>query len=285
MRLLLTGGTGFVGSHFINQAHAAGHEIIALRRSPASRPRVPLTREPQWLDKPMDKVSADDFAGASQVVHLAAHSANVPYDSLENCLLHNVLAPLQLFHTAISAGIGRFVIAGTCFEYGRSGTRYESIPADAPLEPTASYPASKAAASVAFHALACERNLEMLTLRIFQVYGEGELESRFWPTLRRAALAGADFPMSAGLQVRDFINVTDVADAFVRALHRRDLPPGHPRFENLGCGTPRTLIDFAAAEWARFGAAGKLVPGAVPMRADEVMRLVPEMPAPPATDP
>ncbi len=280
MRIFLTGGTGFIGSHFVNQAHAAGHEVLALRRSPDSKPRIPLEREPVWVDAAMAEVSGNDLRACEAVVHLAAHSANVPYDTLERCLEMNVLAPLGLFRKAVSAGIRRFIVAGSCFEYGRAGERYESIPPDAPLEPTASYPASKAAASVAFHALACEENLELLILRIFQVYGEGELESRFWPSLRRAALAGEDLPMSAGEQVRDFIPVGDVASAFVKALSRDDLREGAPRIENLGSGRPQRLIDFARAEWTRFEAEGRLLPGKIPMRPNEVERFVPMMPAP-----
>jgi nucleoside-diphosphate-sugar epimerase len=277
MKIFVTGGTGFIGSHFLNQAHAAGYSILALRRSPDSQARIPLTNEPAWLDKPQDQVLPEDFAGCNTLVHLAAHSANVPYDTLEACIEQNVLAPIKLFRSAISAGIRRFIIAGSCFEYGRSGERYEFIPTDAPLEPTASYPASKAAATVAFHALACEQQLEMLTLRIFQVYGEGEAEQRFWPSLRRAALAGEDFPMSEGEQIRDFINVTDVAKGFLQALERSDLKAGQPLIENLGSGTPLTLGAFAEEQWSAFAATGKLQLGAVPMRRNEVMRFVPEM--------
>ena len=277
MRLFLTGGTGFIGSHFINQAHAAGHGIVALRRPGGSSPRVPLEREPDWIEATLTEVPAGALAGCEAVVHLAAHSANVPYDTLEACIRENVLAPLAMFRTAIAAGIRRFIVAGSCFEYGRAGERYEFIPVDAPLEPTASYPSSKAAASLAFHTLACEQNLELLILRIFQVYGEGELATRFWPSLRRAALAGEDMPMSDGTQVRDFIHVAEVAAGFVKALDRGDLRAGQPVIENLGSGRPRTLAEFATEEWRRFGATGRLLMGAQPMRKNEVMRFVPEI--------
>lgn len=277
MRIFLTGGTGFIGSHFINQAHLAGHEVVALRRSPTSTPRAPFVRDPEWIDKTMPQVDTGDLSGCDAVVHLAAHSANVPYDTLENCILENVIAPVTLFRTAITAGIRRFIIAGSCFEYGPAGERYEFIPPDAPLEPTASYPASKAAATMAFRALACENQLEMLVLRIFHTYGEGELESRFWPSLRRAALAGEDLPMTTGEQIRDFMPVEDVASAFVTAITRDDLKPGKPIIENLGTGRPQSIADFARAEWRKFSATGKLLFGQVPQRPNEVMRYVPKV--------
>jgi nucleoside-diphosphate-sugar epimerase len=277
MKIFTTGGTGFIGSNFINQAHAAGHEIVALRRTPESTPRVPLAKEPQWLDKPMDALEPADFDACDALVHLAAHSANVPYDTLENCIEQNVLKPLAMMRSAVAAGLNHFIVAGTCFEYGNAGERYEFIPTDAPLEPTGSYPASKAAASIAFHSFACDNQIKLLILRIFQVYGEGEPGSRFWPSLRKAALAGEDFPMSAGLQVRDFVDVGQVAAAFVRSVARSDLLLGRPLIEHVGSGRPQALIDFARAEWMRFGARGKLLPGSIPIRNNEVMRFVPNI--------
>lgn len=277
MKVFLTGGTGFIGSHFINQAHDAGHQIVALRRSPESRPRVPLVRDPQWLDKSMSDVSPADFEGCDVVVHLAAHSANVPYDTLENCIIHNVFEPLKMIRAASEKGVRRYIVAGSCFEYGRSGERYEFIPPDAPLEPSASYPASKAAASVAFHALACELSLQLDIMRVFQVYGEGELETRFWPSLRKAALSGEDLPMSEGKQVRDFVSVNEVARQFVDAIAAQPPVAGMTRVSHCGSGVPMSLKDFAEREWKNFHATGTLLFGSIEVRKNEVMRFVPQI--------
>jgi nucleoside-diphosphate-sugar epimerase len=278
MKIFVTGGTGFVGSHFLNQALQAGHEVVALRRAPQRMPRVPLSREPQWLDSAMDVLRPEHFDGCTAVVHLAAHSANVPYDTLENCVRWNVLAPLQMFSVAAQAGVQTFIAAGSCFEYGRSGERYDFIPPEAPLEPTSAYPTSKAAASVTFCGWASERHQRLLLLRIFQVFGEGELESRFWPSLRRAALAGQDYPMTRGEQIRDFIPVEQVAATFVTALMRTDLRPGQPQVENVGTGRPQTLRCFAEHWWRKWNATGQLKFGEVTYRANEVMRYVPQIP-------
>lgn len=275
MKIFVTGGTGFIGSHFLVKALASGHEVIALKRM-GSSPRIGLQAQPRWLAKEMPEVMVEDFRGSQTLVHLAAHSANVPYDTLGECLRWNVFESCNLFEKAILAGVRRFIVAGSCFEYGKSGGRYDFIPVNAPLEPTQSYPISKAAASIALAGLAREKNLEMLIVRIFQVFGEGELESRFWPSLRKAALAGRDFPMTAGEQVRDFIPVEQVADAFISALTRNDLRPGEPKVENLGTGQPQTLRNFAEHWWNKWGAKGKLLFGAVPYRNCEVMRYAPE---------
>ena len=60
-----------------------------------------------------------------------------------------------------------------------------------------------------------EHQLSLEILRVFHVSGEGESQNRFWPSLRRAALAGEDFQMRAGEQIRDFLNVLDVSSVFL----------------------------------------------------------------------
>jgi nucleoside-diphosphate-sugar epimerase len=276
MKLFVTGGTGFVGSHFINAAHRAGHDIIALRR-PGAQPRVPLEREPTWVEGQLDGDYREALQGCEVFVHLASHTPNPPYDTLYNCLYWNVQASIQLAEQAREQGVTRFLVAGSCFEYGRSAQRYPFIPVTAPLEPTLSYPTSKAAASVAFQGLAAQHQLSLKIYRIFQVYGEGEQANRLWPSLRTAALAGEDFPMTQGEQLRDFINVEEVAMAFVKGLDFSQTQPGEPQISHVASGQPQTLLEFAAYWWRVWGAKGRLQPGAVPYRFNEMMRLVPEV--------
>ena len=275
MKIFVTGGTGFIGSHFLNQAMKKGHKVIALRRE-KSIPRVELLKQPEWLyGKLDDNFDSKVFEGVDVFVHLAAHSPNTPYDNLENCLYWNLTAPLKLFNQALQAGVKKYLIAGSCFEYGRSGERYEFIPPDAPLEPTMTYPVSKAAASVAFSGWCSMEQVQMKILRIFQVYGEGEAENRLWPSLKKAAEEGKDFPMTKGEQIRDFIHVKDVANDFIKGLSFEMVKPGISFIDNIGTGNPSSIMEFADHWWRKFNASGRLLKGAEPYRKDEVMRFVP----------
>lgn len=276
MKLFVTGATGFVGSHVVAQALEAGHEVVALRR-PGSQPRMALPRQPEWVDGPLDGDYRQALEGVDVLVHLASHTPNPPYDTLDKCLYWNVSAAVQLAEQARAAGVSRYLVAGSCFEYGRAAERVERITTSTPLEPTLSYPTSKAAASVAFLGFAREHALSLQLLRIFQVYGEGEQASRLWPSLRKAAQEGRDFPMSAGEQVRDFINVTEVARQFLAALAFEGVVPGDPVVRHVASGKPQTLLAFAQHWWSVWGATGQLKPGAVPYRHNELMRLVPEL--------
>lgn len=274
MKIVLTGGTGFIGSHFLNQALAAGHSVLALRRSASSTTRIPLAKEPVWLDRQLDEVSSSELQGCEVLVHLAAHTGNVPYDTLSICLRWNLMAALALFEQARIAGVRRFIVAGSCFEYGRSGERYEAIPTNAPLEPTNSYAASKAAASIALIQWAEDHNLSLKVLRVFHVYGEGEPETRLWPSLHRAALAGANFPMTEGAQIRDFMHVESVARTFVERATAQNEDDPKAIVINLSSGQPKTIRLFAEHWWKLWHAKGKLEFGIAPYRQGEIMRYV-----------
>lgn len=279
MKIFLTGGTGFIGSHFLSQGLEMDFKIKALQRKPTSKPKISLDKQPEWLQKSISEVSIKDMTDCDVLVHLAAHSANFPYDTLEDCIKYNVTEPLNLFLKAKEAGINKFVVAGSCFEYGTSGERYEFIPIDAPLEPTNSYSTSKAMATLAFKNFALENNVSLSIQRIFQVYGIGELETRLWPSLKKAALSGEDFPMTEGEQIRDFINVKDVARQLIKCgvILSETKGPSNFIIENLGSGNPQSIYEFSKYWWQKWGSKGNLMVGKLPYREKEVMRFVPKI--------
>jgi nucleoside-diphosphate-sugar epimerase len=277
MRIFLTGGTGFLGSHFLAEALAQGHEVVALRR-PGSVPKITLLKQPRWLDGSLEGVPESELAGIDVLVHLAAHGVNPLSSDWKECFHWNVFSSLQLWLAASQAGVRRFVIAGSCFEYGMSGENYDYIPADAPLFPTGAYHSSKAAASMAALGFAVDQQKELIILRPFHIYGEGEAPNRFWSSLKNAAISGNDYPMTEGTQVRDFTPVGDVVKRFLVAVENEILEAGVPKIENVGSGKARSLLHFATEEWNKLNARGKLLPGAIPMRNNEVKRYVPKIP-------
>jgi nucleoside-diphosphate-sugar epimerase len=276
MKLFVTGGTGFIGAHFLRQALAAGHDVSALCL-PNDRPRINLPVEPRWLQGTVGDDWTEALAGCDALVHLAALGVSPQKAEWPDLLRVNVLDSAQLWLQAARIGIRRLIICGSCFEYGRSGERYERIPVDAPLEPTNAYAASKAAATVNALALAVEQQVELIVLRPFHLFGEGQHPANFWPSLQRAAFAGEDFAMTPGEQIRDFMPVEEVAAAFLNAVARTDLQAGQPRIENLGTGKPQTLRAFAEHWWQTWHATGKLKFGVQPYRPGEVMRYVPQL--------
>jgi nucleoside-diphosphate-sugar epimerase len=275
MRIFVTGGTGFIGSSFLRCALDAGCEVYALRR-PGSSPRVPLSRPPIWVDGTLAAFDATCLADCDTLVHFAASGVLPGTAQWDKCFNANVTQSLSLWLLACSQGVRHLIISGSCYEYGRSAERYERIPITAPLEPMGPYHSSKAAASMAAYGVATNKKVGVTILRPFNVYGEGESPERFFPALREAALSGRDFVMTPGEQVRDFIDVVDVARIYLQSVEN---PPGAGVVEvkNVGSGTSRTLRNFAEYWWKRWEAKGQLRMGGLPYNPDEVMRYVPEV--------
>jgi nucleoside-diphosphate-sugar epimerase len=276
MRIFLTGGTGFIGSHLLQQALAAGHEVVALRR-PGAKPRIPLEQEPHWIDGPLSDDWSEALTSCESFIHLAAYGVADGATDWEGCFQTNVIESIRLWRQAVNAGIRRYLIVGSCFEYGLSGERYEALPVTAPLEPTTAYGASKAAATVAALALAVEQKLELVVARPFHVYGPGEAHGRFWPSLVNAAINGVNLPMTEGAQIRNFQPVESAAAQLLDWLKDSQVEPGIPRTVNLGSCEHITLRSFAEKEWVRLQATGSLAFGKLPYRLNEVMRYVPEV--------
>ncbi len=275
MRIFLTGGTGFIGSHFIKQALLKSCILKAIKRCEKSKVKIILNEQPDWLIKQFSEIEISDLEDCEILVHMAAHSANFPYDNLENCMKFNVSETLNLFNTAYDAGIRKYIITGSCFEYGKKGEEYEFIPPDSALFPTQSYPTSKAVSSMVMTQWAIERKVNLKILRLFQIYGEGELKSRLWPTLKDKALKGHNLKMTLGEQIRDFSKVDDIARIILK--ESINMKENRISIKNIGSGKPKKLKEFVFETWNKFNAKGKIELGAIPYRKNEIMRYVPNI--------
>lgn len=276
MNIFLTGGTGFIGNHFIKCALEKGHNIFALTRGrtiPNCNPHQNL----HWLKKEIDEVSFDDFQDIDVMVHLASYGVSPQPANWQDCFDFNVIKSVELVRKAIFSGVKRFVITGSCYEYGTAALNYDFIPTDAPLFPTDIYSASKAASFIAFNTLTMIESVEIIYLRLSSVYGEGQHKDNFWSSLKKAAVNGEDFYMTKGEQIRDFISVSDVAIYLEKCCLRNDTKIGHMLVENLASGEPITLKEFSEFWWKKWKASGKIHYGAIKYRKNEVMKYLPKI--------
>lgn len=277
MKIFLTGGTGFVGSHVLKELVSRGHEVVAIRRKPGSSSKIEINQEFTWLLREYEDLTLSDFEGIEVLVHLASHSVQYPYDSLDECILQNVIRPMCLFQKAYDAGVRSFVVAGSAAEYGQSGERFQFIPPEAPLNPYNVYGTSKAMSYLAIREFFRERDTRVFYLRLFHLFGEGQNEDRLWPWLKKNALSGNDVELTYGEQVFDFTPVDFAAKIIVDYADSREISSAEFVTKNVGTGSPQRLKDFAIHWWKKFGAKGEIKFGAKEYRKNEVMRYVPKI--------
>ena len=273
MRIFLTGGTGFIGNYLIKLLIENKYEVYALNRNynPCSdlfKNRV------NWVKKGLDEINLNDLQGMEVIIHLASAGVSPKKASWEELEQVNIKSSLRLIRLACKANVRRFIAAGTCLEYGEESNKWERIPPSASLKPLTPYAISKAKSFSLLKDFARINNIEMIYCRVFTAYGEGQYERNFWPSLNCAAKEGRDFCMSMGNQIRDFIPVNDVANYFLKAIQRIDVLPREPFVVNIGTGIGLSLKEFAIQEWQRLEAKGKLLPGSLSTRRNEIHRIV-----------
>lgn len=273
MTIVVTGATGFLGSQVVTALRARGLNPVAALRDDPRRPiheDVPALRLD--LARPGSALEALKAIGADAVIHCAAYGVDYRDQDLESALRINVDGTLQLFDAAHRLGIGRFLHIGTSYEYG---DHPGLISEETPLAPDGLYGGTKAAASILLLALRHAVPPRLVVLRPFGMYGPGEGPHKLVPQVIGAARSGAPLDLTEGIEVRDYLPVTDVARgiAELTALPDEEFPAG--RVFNICSGEGRSIRQFASDVAEAAGADRSVLRfGRLPIRPEAPARVV-----------
>ncbi|PKW15227.1 UDP-glucose 4-epimerase GalE [Saccharopolyspora spinosa] len=249
MKLLVTGGAGYVGSVCAARLVEVGHEVVVVDDlSTGHADAVPVgckfveadiaTAASELLTEPFDGVL--HFAAKS----LVGESMQDPQKYWQG----NVVTSLRLLDAMREHGTPRLVFSSTAATYGEP--EVAPITEDTATRPTNTYGATKLAIDHAITSYADAHGIGAVSLRYFNVAGAhgafGErhtVETHLIPIVLQVALGqraqvqifGEDWPTTDGTCIRDYIHVTDLADAHLLALE--SAAPGQHRIYNLGNGT------------------------------------------------
>ena len=252
--LLVTGGAGYIGSHVLRALRKAGHRAVVIDDLRAGREEF-VRGVPLWKhdvgDREALRVLFARYGPFDGVIHLAAsisvaESVRRPLEYWRN----NTLGSLELIETALEHGVRAFVLSSTAAVYGHP--EFQPIPDASPLAPINPYGASKAAVEQMLGDVERGHGMRWAALRYFNACGADpdggigechEPETHLIPVALEAAaglrpelvLFGNDYPTRDGTCIRDYVHVTDLADAHVRAVEAllEDAPGGA---YNLGSG-------------------------------------------------
>ena len=213
--LLVTGATGFVGSHVVEQALAAGHAVIATGRDAERFSDLPFAGGVRFIACDLHRDPAPLCAVANEVralLHLAW--PDLPDYRNPSHVTHHLGADARFLKQMVGAGLRRIVGVGTCLEYGlREGELSEDMPTD-PMLP---YPIAKDALRRLITMILDADTVSVAWARLFYMYGPRQNPGSLMALLDTAIERGdAEFLMSGGQQLRDYLPVEEVARRLIR---------------------------------------------------------------------
>ncbi|MCE9599039.1 MAG: NAD(P)-dependent oxidoreductase [Spirochaetia bacterium] len=258
--ILLTGATGFVGSHIAETLLYAGRNVVCLKRSTSDTWRLAEhTKGILWHDMDTDPDFTKLFAKHSfeAVIH-AATAYGKKGETNSSLLLSNVYLPLRLLDLAIQNQVSLFVSTDTFFKTSVHNYSYMQ-----------NYTLSKAQFSD-WMKLAGDA-IRIVSLSLFQVYGERDSDTKFITNL--LLKLGKNVPsidLTEGKQKRDFVYVKDVANAYLAVLQGcATISPGLHLYD-VGTGIETELRSFVELASALSQSKTSLNFGAIPYLKDEI---------------
>ena len=235
MRLLITGGAGYIGSVAVEQAQAAGHDVTVLdnvwRGHAGAVPDDVELLQVDLRDR-VEVAGAVKEARPEAIMHFAA--ATLVPESMREPLLYfaiNTGGSINLLNAAIAADVERFIFSSTAAVYG--ATDADPITEETPTVPINPYGHSKLMTEHMLRWQSEIANLRVAVFRYFNVAGATELrgedhdpETHIIPVALQAAagkrdaftIFGTDYPTPDGTAIRDYVHVADLADAHLLAL-------------------------------------------------------------------
>ena len=266
MKVLVTGGAGYIGSHTVYQLIAAGHDVVVYDNLSKGH-QAAVAKEALFVEGDLRDGALLAGVLRSQQIEAVVHFAA---DSLvgESMLApskyyhHNVVATLALLDTMRECNVGKIVFSSTAAVYGEPEVC--PITEEMSTQPTNVYGRTKLVIEGMLADFSMAYGLKYVALRYFNAAGalaggqigeDHEPETHLLPLILQTALGqraaisiyGTDYDTNDGTCIRDYIHVTDLAEAHVRALGHL-AAGGEPRIYNLGSEqgfSVRQVIDQA----------------------------------------
>jgi len=251
MKILVTGGTGFIGSAAIRQLLAGGHEVTALVRNPDTIP-ADLKKSVLWVNKSLCEFEIKDAPVEKYDACLHAAWIATPGVYLHSPVNRELVTESLAFIGKLrKTSISRILVMGTCFEYAPS-----EIPVredSAPLKPSSIYGESKIELHDRLLQSVANTDLQLAWGRIFYPYGPGENPRRLTSAIIKSLDKNEMVTLRTPHSIKDFIYIDDVAGA-VRCL-LESAPSGT---YNIGTGTGHAIESVARTLAAHMGKPDKI---------------------------
>ena len=248
MKIFVTGGTGFIGRHVVEQLAERQHELMLLVRNERdASDRFAGEKQIKFISGDLSEIG--EFKGLLRdfepdvTLHLAWEG--LPDYGVETCL-RNLRYGQDLFATAAQIGCKCIVSTGSCWEYRKAFGRLNE---DSEIESSKVFPAVKNLLRLAAQVISKEYGIKFYWPRIFFVYGPGQRSSSLIPQIIRSFRDGLAPEIRNPNNKNDFVYVKDVADAIVRIIEEQP----EKSIYNIGSGCSTSVYEIVSVVSAMMG--------------------------------
>ena len=290
MTVLVTGGAGYIGSHTVRCLHEANEAVVVIDNLSTGFSAFVPEGVPLFIGDAGDENLVEGVIaqhGIDSIIHFAG-SIVVP-ESIRDPLLYyrnNTMTTRSLLNAAVKRGVNRFIFSSTAAVYGEPDQL--PVPEHARTRPMSPYGSSKLMTEIMLHDVANAFGLNYAVLRYFNVAGADPLARIGLATVGATHLLkiaveaatgqrakvdvyGTDYPTPDGSCIRDFIHVTDLAEAHRAAL---SYLRGGGASVTLNCGYGRGYSVLETIEAVRRVSGSHFVVLHAPRRPGDVMTMV-----------
>ena len=240
-KFFITGGTGFIGSALVRSLIKKGESVVIFKRDKTSFWRLKdISKECEIITGDLrDKSLKSKIKKIkpTYIFHLATYGAVPEEDDTDNLIDVNIKGTINLFEAAKGVDVKLFVNTGSSSEYGVSK---RAIKESDPTFPINDYGISKLAATLYSKKEAERYLLPSITFRLFSPYGYFESSKRLIPSVVINALQNKTISVGSPNNVRDFIFIEDVVNAYLLATKAQHLPGS---VYNIGSGQQHNVSD------------------------------------------
>jgi len=245
-RILVTGGSGFIGANLTRCLLRDGHEVHLLLRESHRTWRVREIESDVDIF-PVNLEDRDAVAGAVHsigpewVFHLAAHGGYSEQKDCDRMVATNISGSMALLDACVKTGVEAFVQAGSSSEYGYKD---HAAREDERIEPNSPYAVTKAAATHYCQFVARQHGLNAVTARLYSIFGPFEEPTRLFPGLVKYGLRGELPPLVSPGTAHDFVYVEDAVQAMLQIAAAPPAAPGS--VYNICSGVQHDLASVVA---------------------------------------
>lgn len=246
-KILITGGTGFIGSNLVYKFLELGNDIHLIVRPESNFWRIDAIKDKLKLHY-IDLLNTSEIDGfivelrPEVILHFATYGAyQGKQQDVKLTVDTNLLGAINLVNAASKIKFGCFINTGSSSEYGEKDHPMKEVDI---LEPNNLYGVTKAAATMYAQFMAKKINLPIVTIRLFSPYGYFEEDGRLIPNVVKAGINNEKFSAPSPLITRDFLFIEDVLDAYLKAIDNIDNIKGD--IFNVSSGKQHSIADVVS---------------------------------------